>query len=260
MNKSILELHAEYFEALDKKLIRLHNESIKSGKKVSEYYPGLLPMFYRDKNPVSSDVLISGINPSFTKSFYKSIDSAIFSYDAFLKQSLVEQEITIEKLIGIQESLKYGSGCNENKLNQIAYFKATVSLLNSVEYSGKWDHCDVFPIRCTSQQVFLKVLNEFDDYKSKAIDLYLHHLKVGKYKLVLVFNRSASLFILKSFNLIPSKNGIFSPNKIYGFYETDLLPNTKFFLYKILSGRNKPHTDEYEQLVKFLSTYLQTIK
>ena len=172
----------------------------------------------------------------------------------------MEQEKIIEKLIGIQDSLIHGSEFNENELKQIDYFNKIECFINKVGYSGKWGHCDVFPIRCTSQQVFLKVLNEFDDYKSKAIDLYLQHLKVGKYKLVLVFNRSASIFILKSFNLIPLEKGIFSPNKIYGFYETDLLPNTKFFLYKILSGRNKPHTDEYEKVVKFVSTYLQTIK
>lgn len=260
MNKSILELHVEYFEELDKKLISLHDKSKKSGKKVPEYYPGLLPMFYRDKNLVSSDILITGINPSFTNSFYKSIESNIFSYDTFLKQSFVEQEVTIEKLIGIQESLIHGNKFNEHELKQIDYFNKIESFLNSVGYSGNWDHCDVFPIRCTSQQVFLKVLNEFDDYRSKAINLYLQHLIGNKYKLVFVFNRSASLFIRRSFNLIPSKNGIFSPNKIYGFYETDLLPNTKFFLFKILSGRNKPHPDEYERLVIFVSTYLQTIK
>lgn len=260
MNELILALHNKYFKALDKKLIKLHDESQKSGRPVSNYFPGLLPMFYRDKKTTKSNILISGINPSFTNSFYTSIDNSIFSYEAFFKQSIDQQEKTIDKLIGIQESLIYGIEYNENRLNQIAYFKAIETLLNLVDYSGKWDHCDVFPIRCTSQQLFLKVLNEFDDYKSKAIDLYLQHLKGGNYKLVLVFNRSASLFIRRSFNLIPSKNGIFSPKKFYGFYETDLVPNTKFFLYKILSGRNKPHSDEYDQLVKFISKYLKTIK
>ena len=139
----------------------------------------------------------------------------------------MEQEKTIEKLIGIQDSLIHGGQINDNGLKQINYFKAIQSFLNSVKYSGSWGHCDVFPIRCTSQQLLLKVLNEFDDYKSKAIDLYLQHLKKGKYKLVLVFNRSASHFILKSFNLIPSKNGIFSPNKIYGFSYSPLLYQAK---------------------------------
>jgi hypothetical protein len=175
MNKSILALHSEYFEELDKKLIQLHNESQKSRNPSSVYYPGLLPMFYRDKNLVSSDILISGINPSFTNSFYKSIDNDIFSYDSFLKQSLVEQEAIIEKLIGIQDSLIHGSEFNENELKQIDYFNKIECFLNKVGYSGNWDHCDVFPVRCTSQQIFLKALNQIKEYKSKLIDLYINH-------------------------------------------------------------------------------------
>lgn len=260
MNKSILALHAEYFEDLDKKLIKLHAETQKNGKKVSDYYPGLLPIFYRDQKTGNSEILISGINPSFTKSFYKSIDIAIFNYYAFLKQTFAKQEVIIEKLIEIQDSLIHGGQFNDNELKQINYFKTIKSFLNSVEYAGSWDHYDIFPIRCTSQHLFLKTLEQFEGYKLKAIDLYQKNIKKKKYKLVLVFNRSASQFILKNFNLMPTTNGIFFPNKIYGFYESNLFPKTKFFLFKMLSGRNRPNKQEYEILTEIVSKKLQEIQ
>jgi hypothetical protein len=257
MNKSILALHAEYFGALDKELIRLHNQALKSGKKVSEYFPGLLPMFYRDKNSATSDVLISGINPSFTNSFNMSFDNTIFSYEAFLKQSLVEQEITIEKLIGIQESLIQGKKFNEDEFKQIDYFKKIQFFLNSIQYTGTWDHCDVFPIRCTSQKVFLEALGQMKEYKMSLIDLYINYLKSKKYKLVMVFNRSASDFIRINLNLKPTKNNIFSRNKTFGFYKTEQVPGTQFFLFKMLSGQNPPNKEEKEKLIEVVSTYLQ---
>lgn len=260
MNKSILELHGKYFKALDEKLIELHNESQKRGRPISNYYSGLLPMFYRDKTPQNGQILITGINPSFSNSFYKSIDNAIFSYDSFLKQSLVEQEATIEKLIGIQDSLIHGSEFNENELKQIDYFNKIECFLNKVGYSGNWDHCDVFPVRCTSQQIFLKALNQIKEYKSKLIDLYIDHLKVNKYKLVFVFNSKASLFIRNNLDLMPVKVDIFSRNKTYGFYQCEHLPGTMFFLFKMLSGQNPPLKEEKETLIEVVSAYLQNGK
>lgn len=109
-------------------------------------------MFYRDKNLGSSDILITEINPSFTNSFYKSIESNIFSYDTFLKQSFVEQDVTIEKLIGIQESLRYGIKFNEHTLKQIDYFNKIESSLNSIGYFRDWDHFDIFQL-----DVFLSI-------------------------------------------------------------------------------------------------------
>lgn len=71
-----------------------------------------------------------------------------------------------------------------------------------------------------------------------------------KYKLVFVFNSRPSLFIRKNLNLIPVKVDIFSRNKTYSFYQCELLPSTKFFLFKILSGQNQPLKEEKEKLIE----------
>lgn len=49
MNKSILQLHIEYFKELDKKLISLHNESKRSERKFRNIIQDYSPCFIETK-------------------------------------------------------------------------------------------------------------------------------------------------------------------------------------------------------------------
>jgi hypothetical protein len=218
LNNFILENHSTHYSNIDRLL------STEANRRGISYFNNLLPMFYDEFVNSSNKVLFIGINPSFNDSMHSGVDLDFFRFDLFKGRSKDDQINIINSLVKFQHGLKHG---NNNGQKQIPYFKSLESFSNNIGVGNNWEHYDMFPIRCTRQDLFKSILNkkEFIEYKSTFLNLFLDLLKLNKFKAVFVLNSDSSNFILENFNEIKFIKSIegFKINK-YGLYSLYGIP------------------------------------
>lgn len=246
LNKQIVQSHINFYQSFDKNL------TSKARQLNINYYGNLLPMFYREFNNVDDKILFVGINPSFNYKMHKGIDKKIFQYDFYIQQNEKQQKETINNLIEIQEGLKYG---NKSLIKQISYFKCLESFSNNIGFCNHWVHYDIFPIRCTSQNLFKNVLNqkEFELYKSEFLKTFLKIVNENKFKAIFIFNLQSSIFIKDNIpELVLNQRFIGLKNEIYGHYH---LNKTPVILFKQLTGGATTNIEK-SNLISYLKSNL----
>ena len=247
LNNEIIDSYNDVHQTLD---IYLSEYALKREK---NYYPNLVPMFYKDFEETTNKILFVGINPSFSLKMYSDIDKDIFSYSLFKEKNIDVKITLIEELIKIQEGLIYG---NYNKVKQIQYFKHLDSFSQKIGFQNSWDHFDLFPNRCTNQGIFTKALmqTEFNDYKKKCITRFNKIVNENNFRAVFILNKASSNFSRE--NLLGLK--IFESfkefkNPTYGLYH---LNKTPFILFKQLSF-GATSNKELEMFLEKTKTYLK---
>jgi hypothetical protein len=203
-----------------------------SSKKGKKHISDIVPMFYNNFNETSDKILFVGINPSFSKNFYSSIDHNLFKYSFFRSKDFDEKASIVNELIRIQEGLING---NQNDVSQIQYFKQLQKFAIKIGYENSWNHFDIFPNRCTDQEIFIKVLekDDFNEYKHACIKRLENLLQTHPFKAIFILNKASSIFVKNNFNNL-TKIRQFSEfrNDIYGIYEFNKSP---IILFKQLS-------------------------
>jgi hypothetical protein len=243
LNKQIIESHKIFYQQIDREL------ASKAIQLNLPYYGNLVPMFYRDFTNIADKILFVGINPSFSLKMHKGLDKDLFRYDLFSEKDKNQQKEIINNLIKIQDGLKYG---DKAEIKQIGYFKCLESFSQKVGFYNNWLHYDLFPIRCTSQNLFKTVINqkELENYKSQFLDRFLTILKSNKFKAIFIFNLQSSIFIkdnIPELELVQKFAGF--KNEIYGIYN---LNKTPVILFKQLTGGGTKN-NEKEYLYKYFS-------
>jgi hypothetical protein len=253
-NRQILALHRTYATKINEELAKVHPSD------KDAYNPDLLPMFYDDFDISKNEILISGINPSFSKLHHGGLDQNIFSTRRFNQlPSHTKQSEEIDELIRIQKCLKFG-GADCKTLKQIDYFNKVEHFASNVSYPNAWDHYDIFPHRHTNQKYFLKAVYKVDGYKQAALEIFKSLLESKRYKVVCIFNGGSCDLLLnkktKFFDLKPLGVSPFK-NRKYGFYEAKIGEHKqKFFLYKVISGQGQPGPDERDEMFEKFCEYL----
>lgn len=243
LNKQIIQSHKKFYQDIDKAL------ALKASQFKLSYHGNLVPMFYRDFVNITDKILFVGINPSFNFKMHKGLDQDLFRFDLFNKKDESEQKIIINNLIEIQEGLKYG---NKAEIKQIGYFKCLETFSQKIGFHNNWLHYDLFPIRCTSQNLFKTIINqkEVEKYKSQFLDRFLTIVKLNKFKAIFIFNLQSSQFIIENIpqlELYQRFTGL--QNDIYGLYN---LNKTPVILFKQLTGGGTKNYEK-EYLYKYVS-------
>jgi len=234
LNKVIYKLHEENHEIIEKLLEQYF---------VSDFEKDIVPLFFDDYLNIKEEkILYIGLNPSLTKKNSNNLKSQKIDSFKYLKSKTdkYKSEI-IDKLINQQNSLKYGN-------NTIDFFKSINDFnINLKKYD--WIHYDLFHIRLTKQQYFIKIIesSKLENYKTSCIDLLKKIINSPKIKAIICLNSKTSIYLSKSLDLKLILEGGFR-NKLYGLYEYD---RKKVFLFKQLTGggTTNPEKKSFKQFV-----------
>jgi len=239
LNWDILENHKFVYSNLNKSLKELANT------RGIPYHEDLVPMFYSDFSKKTGKILIVGINPSFNDKIHKGYDKNYFKYTSFNKLDENEKSQKIKDLIELQEGLITGKVKNQK---QIQYFKKIELFSNEIGFNNSWSHYDIFPIRCTNQNLFISCINQnqFKKYKSDQLKKFNSIIDKNNFKAIFILNKVSSCFLrdeIQEMKFIKKFNDFKDP--IYGLYK---IKNTPVILFKQLSQGATSNT-EFEKLI-----------
>lgn len=247
INKDILEISKKYSCTIDKEA------SAYAKSKNIQFHKDVVPMFYPQFEDVEKTILFLGLNPSLTQEIKNSLENEkILSFSDFLNNRNSQAAI-LERLINFQEELK-GKKVG-GKI--IPYFKSINNFFTDLEMAHLgWDHYDLFPFRCTSHKIPLKLLKDYDlaEYHSASINRLKMILKNLKFKVIISLNRNVSEILKKELGLVAKENTSEQfRNPLYGKYDYD---GITIYLFKQLSGGGTTQL-EREIFVKLLKIFIK---